>query len=151
MVCDLQGFFTGGRFVLVDPVIHSADACQPCSSPPTKDGRRDGAGSRGGGFGRTDRGEKGMLDFLSSHECNRLCRCLGLSPPTDERVPARRICVICEDAPREVRFRCGHACTCADCADLVRAKDNLCPTCRAPLGQEAFKPIGVEMTTYVRG
>ena len=132
MVCDLQGFFTGGRFVLVDPVIHS-----------------DGDGG-GGAFGRTDRGQKGMADFLRSHECNALCRALALTPPTVESVPSRRICVICEDQPREVRFPCGHACTCDSCAHLVRAKDNLCPTCRAPLGDEPFEPVGMETTTYVR-
>ena len=70
---------------------------------------------------------------------------------SSESVPSRRICVICEDQPREVRFPCGHACTCDSCAHLVRAKDNLCPTCRAPLGDEPFEPVGVETTTYVRG
>ena len=134
MVCDLQGFFTGGRFVLVDPVIHSDGEVR----------------EQHGGFGRTDRGKRGMLDFCRSHECNALCRRLGLSQPTAEDVPARRICVICEDMPREVRFVCGHACTCASCADLVRAKDNLCPTCRAPLGQQPFRRVGAVTTTFVR-
>jgi len=133
MVCDLQGFFTGGRFVLVDPVIHS-----------------DGDGKGSGAFGRTDRGAKGMSDFLRSHECNALCRRLGLSQPTAADVPARRVCVICEDQPREVRFACGHACTCTSCAVLVRNRDNLCPTCRAPLGDLPFKPVGPSMTTFVR-
>ena len=150
MVCDLQGFFTGGRFVLVDPVIHSdghvqqqqrGQHCSPCGEQHRV----------GGTFGRTDRGAKGMTDFLASHECNALCRALKLTQPTFDSVPSRRICVICEDQPREVRFGCGHACTCTSCAELIRAKDNLCPTCRAPLGDAAFKPVGKELTTYVRG
>ena len=94
-----------------------------------------------------------MADFLRSHECTRLCRRLGLSQPTEQSVPSRRFCVICEDQPREVRFRCGHACTCAACADLVRAHDNLCPTCRAELGAAPFTLLSGRdaMQTYVRG
>ena len=67
-----------------------------------------------------------------------------------ESVPSRRICVICEDQPREVRFNCGHACCCGTCAALVRAKDNLCPTCRTPLGSRPFASVGRDATTYVR-
>ena len=91
-----------------------------------------------------------MTDFLASHECNSLCRRLGLTPPTDESVPSRKYCVICEDQPRQVRFRCGHACRGRTCGDLVRGLDNLCPTCRAPLGDGPFKSVGNTMTTYVR-
>ena len=55
------------------------------------------------------------------------------------------------EALREVRFRCGHACACESCAQLVRRRDNLCPTCRLPLGDEPFEMLtdGVA-TTYVR-
>ena len=105
---------------------------------------------RRGAFGRTDRGAKGMADFLRTHECNRLCRALGLKQPTVESVPSRRFCIICEDSVRQVRFICGHACCCTSCADLVRARDNLCPTCRAPLGSEPFQTLGEEQTTFVR-
>lgn len=68
-------------------------------------------------------------------------------------------CLICEDAPREVRFRCGHASCCRACLALLRddaAKkaallENLdpqaaraaaekavarCPVCREPIGDE---------------
>jgi hypothetical protein len=151
LVCDLQGFFTGGRFVLVDPVIHSCPAAdaQPLDHDAHAERERAERAERGA-FGRTDRGAKGMADFLRSHECNALCRRLHLPPATVESVPSRRICVICEDLPREVRFPCGHACACRSCADLVRRMDNLCPTCRKPLGSEPFAPVGSDSTTYVR-
>ena len=41
-----------------------------------------------------------------------------------------RCCVVCDDAPREVRFRCGHACCCAECAKLVEHSGSQCPICR---------------------
>ena len=43
-----------------------------------------------------------------------------------------RACVVCDDAPREVRFRCGHACCCAFCASLIGERNGGCPICRAP-------------------
>ena len=49
-------------------------------------------------------------------------------PVSDELL---RGCVICDDAPREVRFRCGHACCCEACAALVEAAGRECPICRA--------------------
>ena len=169
MVCDLQGFFASGRFVLVDPAIHSAGADRPK-----------------GGYGRTDRSSHGMADFFSTHVCNGLCRRLGISgrtaaaasqdvrqaaqqlhqtqsqqqqqlpqqqqPPPPQHGRHQRLCIICEDQPRQVRFLCGHSCACATCADLVRRNDNLCPTCRTPLGLAPFEPIASEgsTTTYVR-
>ena len=61
LVCDLQGCYSNStsRFNWVDPVIHS------------------NLGKKGR-FGRTDRGEPGMKDFLRTHKCNALCRALGL-------------------------------------------------------------------------
>ena len=31
-----------------------------------------------------------------------------------------RVCIICEEAPREVRFACGHAIVCKGCLSVVR-------------------------------
>lgn len=151
MVCDIQGFYALGRFVLVDPAIHSAGP----DRPP-------------GGYGRTDRGQKGMADFLGTHECNSLCAALRLPPPSaglgllakschrTSRVGNgdfdQRFCVICEDVPRQVRFPCGHACACEACAELIRVRDNLCPACRAPLGGAPFARVTDAIAeTYVRG
>ena len=61
MVCDLQGVLdttsTPPLFELTDPVIHY---------------KSDHGKSHV--YGRTDRGTKGMQDFLRTHTCNDLCR-----------------------------------------------------------------------------
>jgi hypothetical protein len=121
-----------------------------------------------------------MGEFFSTHRCNSLCAQLGLraipndahttalatssageanggimSSPSGQVLAASshhtRLCLICDDSPREVRFLCGHATACVACAELIRRKDNLCPTCRSPLGAEPFRLIGnAATTTYVR-
>jgi hypothetical protein len=70
MVVDLQGVFEKyddgtSRYVLTDPVIHKR-----------KHGKQKQLTSWT--FGRTDRGEKGMKAFFETHECNEVCRLLGL-------------------------------------------------------------------------
>lgn len=70
MVVDLQGVYEEyddgtSRYVLTDPVIHKR-----------KLGERKQLASWT--FGRTDRGEKGMRAFFETHECNEVCRLLGL-------------------------------------------------------------------------
>jgi len=50
--------------------------------------------------------------------------------------PEVRMCIVCEAAPREVRFHCGHACCCRCCVARVQAHDDQCPQCRAPLGAD---------------
>jgi hypothetical protein len=61
MICDLQGWFSTTRktFVFIDPVIHSIS-------------------SKKGKYGRTDRGQNGVEDFLRTHKCSNVCRGLGL-------------------------------------------------------------------------
>lgn len=70
MVVDLQGVYEEyedgtSRYVLTDPVIHKR-----------KRGRQKQLAQWT--FGRTDRGEKGMKAFFETHECNEVCRLLGL-------------------------------------------------------------------------
>ena len=67
-----------------------------------------------------------------------------------EQHEQRGLCLICEDQPRQVRFVCGHANCCESCARLVKLRDNLCPTCRSPLGDAPGVPIGGVATTYVK-
>lgn len=70
LVCDLQGVQSRsavgedrvGVFELTDPVIHYQ----------SKSGRRQV-------YGRTDLGKKGMHKFFKTHQCNDVCRLLGLS------------------------------------------------------------------------
>ena len=72
LVCDLQGELTAVeapssghssslsrlRFEFTDPCIHSR---------------------RGERYGRTDKGEKGMRDFFHTHQCNAMCKLLGIA------------------------------------------------------------------------
>eukprot|EP00964_Phaeocystis_antarctica_P098395 scaffold64412_cov59-Phaeocystis_antarctica.AAC.2 len=38
-----------------------------------------------------------------------------------------RLCIICEEAPREVRFACGHATVCKGCLPVVVERHRKCP------------------------
>lgn len=69
-VCDLQGVMTdappedescAGVFELTDPVVHYQ----------SQSGRKQV-------YGRTDLGKKGMHRFFQTHDCNGVCRLLGL-------------------------------------------------------------------------
>ncbi|KAL7562585.1 hypothetical protein ACA910_014181 [Epithemia clementina (nom. ined.)] len=77
IVVDLQGTLQvsskyGTReFVLTDPAIHKRK-----KSRRLKDLK----------FGRTDRGDKGIRDFFSTHTCNDACRLLGVPPQTNKKV-----------------------------------------------------------------
>ena len=70
MVVDLQGVLKQNKngssvYQLTDPVIH-------------KRRRKKSQKFLNWSFGRTDRGQKGMKAFFHTHECNDLCRLLGL-------------------------------------------------------------------------
>ena len=58
-----------------------------------------------------------------------------------------RVCIICEEAPREVRFACGHALVCNGCLPVVVAQYKKCPTCDRPFGAQ---PVA-ERGRHVRG
>ncbi|KAK3607452.1 hypothetical protein CHS0354_015596 [Potamilus streckersoni] len=65
MVCDLQGIETKRKYVLTDPAVHSLEEI----------------------YGMTDLGVVGMEMVLANHNCNGLCRKLGLeNPVADEGV-----------------------------------------------------------------
>ena len=57
-----------------------------------------------------------------------------------------RVCIICEEAPREVRFACGHALVCNACLPAVVAQYKKCPTCARLFGSQ---PVA-ERGTHVR-
>ena len=83
MVCDLQGCFDRERgFELTDPCMLS------------KVGRSES------GYGRTDRGLHGLVDFFRTHKCTPLCKALGL---TDARVREQELVV--EEALRKKEER----------------------------------------------
>ena len=58
-----------------------------------------------------------------------------------------RVCIICEEAPREVRFACGHALVCNGCLPAVVEQCKKCLTCDRPFGAQ---PVA-ERGTHVRG
>ena len=57
-----------------------------------------------------------------------------------------RMCIICEEAPREVRFACGHATVCRGCLPVVLERHRKCPVCNVAFG---VQPV-VEQGTHVR-
>jgi hypothetical protein len=58
-----------------------------------------------------------------------------------------RVCIIYEEAPREMRFACGHALVCSACLPVVVEQCKKCPTCDWPFGAQ---PVA-ERGTHVRG
>jgi hypothetical protein len=67
LVCDLQGIFNTEtvppKFELTDPAIHSVS----------------GSSGRRLYFGPTDKGRKGMQQFLNTHKCSSICHSVNLS------------------------------------------------------------------------
>jgi len=63
LICDLQGVFDENMFFFTDPVIHYYDNQKSKQKSV---------------YGRTDRGKKGIDDFMSSHKCSNLCKLVEL-------------------------------------------------------------------------
>ena len=58
-----------------------------------------------------------------------------------------RMCIICEEAPREVRFACGHATVCAGCLPQVVERCRKCPTCDYVFGAQPVAERGAHVRT----
>ena len=58
-----------------------------------------------------------------------------------------RVCIICEEAPREVRFACGHATVCAGCLPQVVERCRKCPTCDVAFGAQPVVEHGAHVRT----
>ncbi|KAG2485289.1 hypothetical protein HYH03_015964 [Edaphochlamys debaryana] len=71
MVTDLQGVLSGDRFLLTDPALHCIDLNR---------------------FTDTNLGSHGIELFFRTHECNSICRGLGLSPHTLQPKTGSRAC-----------------------------------------------------------
>ena len=56
-----------------------------------------------------------------------------------------RVCIICEEAPREVRFACGHALVCNGCLPVVVGQYKKCPTCDRPFGAQPVAERGAHV------
>ena len=59
-----------------------------------------------------------------------------------------RECVICEDAPRETRFACGHSVCCRGC--IGRLDPAVCPVCKHPIGDVVTSASVASQPTYVQ-
>ena len=57
-----------------------------------------------------------------------------------------RVCIICEEAPREVRFACGHALVYNGCLPVVLEQCKKCPTCDRPFGAQPVAERGAHTT-----
>jgi len=66
MIVDLQGAKDSTHYLLTDPAIHCV--CRPDV------------------FGITNRGQEGITDFFSTHQCNSVCSSLGL--PRNNALPS---------------------------------------------------------------
>jgi interleukin-1 receptor-associated kinase 1 len=86
-----------------------------------------------------------LKELCASHPA----KAAAAAPPPPPPPPPVRECIICEDAPREVRFHCGHAVCCQGCLPLVLAQAApQCPTCREPLdGANAVAEQGEQVRT----
>ena len=72
----------------------------------------------------------------------------AMAPASTEEVTSEaRLCIICEEAPREVRFACGHALVCNGCLPAVVEQYKKCLTCDRPFGAQ---PVA-ERGAHVRG
>ena len=58
-----------------------------------------------------------------------------------------RLCIICEEAPREVRFACGHAIVCKGCLPDVVEQYRKCPMCDVAFGAQPVVEHGAHVRT----
>ena len=84
-------------------------------------------------------GPRELKDRLRHREAlaqmERLADEKQLRPGVDPSLAAAQAkeCIICMAESRSVRFSCGHALCCADCADTLVQRNAKCPTCRAAI------------------
>ena len=62
-----------------------------------------------------------------------------------EAAEEARVCIICEEAPREVRFACGHALVCNGCLPAIVGQYKKCPTCDRPFGAQPVAERGAHV------
>ena len=90
-----------------------------------------------------------LPDVLARLEAMVVAATVSSSEPaaaTAAMAEEARVCIICEEAPREVRFACGHALACNGCLSVVVEQHKKCPTCDRLFGAQ---PVA-ERGTHVR-
>ena len=68
----------------------------------------------------------------------------ALVAATEESNEAR-MCIVCEDAPREVRFACGHATVCKSCLPDILERHRKCPMCNVAFGAQPVAERGAHV------
>ena len=58
-----------------------------------------------------------------------------------------RMCIVCDDAPREVRFACGHATVCKSCLPGILERHRKCPVCNVAFGAQPVAEHGAHVRT----
>jgi len=58
-----------------------------------------------------------------------------------------RMCIVCDDAPREVRFACGHATVCKNCLPGILERHRKCPVCNVAFGAQPVAEHGAHVRT----
>ena len=69
----------------------------------------------------------------------------GVLPAATEEIGEARLCIICEEAPREVRFACGHATVCKGCLPYVLERHRKCPMCDVAFGAQPVAEHGAHV------
>ena len=64
-----------------------------------------------------------------------------------EETNEARMCIVCEDAPREVRFACGHATVCKKCLPDILERHRKCPMCNVAFGAQPVAEHGAHVRT----
>ena len=71
----------------------------------------------------------------------------GVLAAATEEIGEARLCIICEEAPREVRFACGHATVCKGCLPDVLERHRKCPMCDVAFGAQPVAEHGAHVRT----
>ena len=85
-----------------------------------------------------------LSDVLARLEAMVVATSAG-SASTVSMAEEARLCIICEEAPREVRFACGHALVCNGCLPVVVEQCKKCPTCDRTFGAQPVAERGAHV------
>ena len=71
----------------------------------------------------------------------------GALAAATETANEARMCIVCDDAPREVRFACGHATVCKSCLPGILERHRKCPVCNVAFGAQPVAEHGAHVRT----
>ena len=100
---------------------------------------------QGGHIDALDKDGRGLLH--SATNGGQLSVATATGADTLATAADARMCIICEEAPREVRFACGHATVCVGCLPQVLERCRKCPTCNVDFGAQPVAERGAHVRT----